>query len=404
MDLTMIGQWLAHGLWDLPWYGIVAFALVTTHVTIVSVTLYLHRHSAHRALELHPVLKHFFRFWLWLATAMNTREWTAIHRKHHAVCETDDDPHSPQVQGIRKIFWQGTEAYRAAATPETLERYGAGTPNDWIERNVYSRYQIGGVALLLVIDLALFGIVGLSVWGVQMLWIPVTAAGVINGIGHYWGYRNFECPDAARNVVPWGILIGGEELHNNHHTYPNSAKLSVRKWEFDVGWMWIKLFQWLRLAKPLSTGPVAQRVDGKSHIDMDTVWGALNDRFRVMALYRDTVVKPLVAEEYHKADSATRALLDRAKRMIWRDDSLVNDAQRERLDALVQANDRIAVVYELKLRLQQVWAKRGGSAEELLADFRSWCAAAEASGIQALKDFADELKRYTVAGKLAPSG
>ncbi len=248
-------DWLGNGWWELSALALVAVTLVLTHITMISVTVYLHRHSAHRAVDLHPVLKHFFRFWLWMTTGMNTKEWTAIHRKHHATCETVDDPHSPQIQGIKKIFWEGAEVYRAAATPETLKRYGAGTPDDWLERNVYSRYTIGGVSAMLIIDVALFGAAGLTIWAVQMMWTPVFAAGVINGIGHYWGYRNFECHDAARNIVPWGIVIAGEELHNNHHTYPNSAKLSQKPWEFDIGWMYIRLFEILGLAKARSKGP-----------------------------------------------------------------------------------------------------------------------------------------------------
>ena len=216
--------WL--GLWNPGVWTVILTTLIITHITIVSVTVYLHRHSAHRAVDLHPVLQHFFRFWLWLTTGMGTLDWTAVHRLHHAKCETEEDPHSPKVKGLAEIFWNGVEHYRDACTKENHEKYGKGCPDDWIERNLYSRFSKAGIGLMLVIDLALFGVLGLTVWAVQMVWIPLLAAGVINGIGHAWGYRNFECPDAARNVVPWGVLIGGEELHNNHHTYPNSAKLS----------------------------------------------------------------------------------------------------------------------------------------------------------------------------------
>ncbi|HAC28541.1 MAG TPA: acyl-CoA desaturase, partial [Marinobacter hydrocarbonoclasticus] len=239
-----------NGLLDLSVWQLIAVTLVMTHITIVSVTLYLHRHSAHNALDLHPVLKHFFRFWLWLTTAQNTKEWTAIHRKHHAKCETEEDPHSPVVLGIRKVLFEGAELYAASATPETLERYGQRTPEDWVERNLYSRYKTLGIALMAVINLALFGVHGIWIWAVQMMWIPVWAAGVVNGIGHYLGYRNFECADNARNISPLGILIGGEELHNNHHTYPNSAKLSRRWYEVDIGWGYIRLFQLFGLATP----------------------------------------------------------------------------------------------------------------------------------------------------------
>ena len=293
--MEVILNWLANGLFNLSPLALIAITLVLTHITIVAVTVYLHRYSAHRSLELHPVLKHFFRFWLWMTTGMTTLEWTAIHRKHHATCETEDDPHSPVVKGLSTILWTGAEEYREEAkNQETLDRYGKGCPDDWIERNLYSRFPIGGVGTMLVIDVALFGVIGLTIWAVQMIWIPFFAAGVINGIGHYWGYRNYECSDAATNISPWGILIGGEELHNNHHTYPNSAKLSQKPWEFDIGWFWIRLFETFGLAKVRSTGPVAHKVPGKQTLDLDTAWAVVNNRFQVMARYAESVVKPLV--------------------------------------------------------------------------------------------------------------
>lgn len=389
-------DWLSHGLVHASVTQLVIFTLVMTHITIVAVTVYLHRHSAHRAVDLHPVLQHFFRFWLWLTTGMITKEWTAIHRKHHATCETPDDPHSPQIQGIRKIFWQGAEVYREAAVPETLKRFGAGTPDDWLERHIYTPYNFIGVSLMLVIDLVLFGAIGLTIWAVQMLWIPMLAAGVINGIGHYWGYRNFECPDAARNISPWGILIGGEELHNNHHTYPNSAKLSQEPWEFDIGWLWIRLFQSVGLAKPRSTGPVVEKVPGKTTLDIDTAWAVLNDRFRIMATYAENVVTPLVEQELTRAGSATRGMVRGARRLLCREESLVDAEQRDRRAALLEENPALQEVYDFRQRLQAVWAKRGGNAEELVRELRQWCADAEASGIQALKDFVRELKSYSV--------
>lgn len=248
------------GLWNPSVSAIVVYTLVLTQVTIVSVTVYLHRYSAHRALELHPALQHFFRFWLWLTTGMLTKQWTAIHRKHHATCETVDDPHSPQIRGLTAVLFRGAELYGIEAhKSKTLERFGRGTPDDWMECNVYERYKRHGIALMAVIDVLLFGAIGLTVWAVQMLWIPFFAAGVVNGLGHYAGYRNFDTPNAATNLLPWGFLIGGEELHNNHHAYPNSAKLSVKWWEFDLGWFWIRLFSALGLAKPVRIAPLVSR-------------------------------------------------------------------------------------------------------------------------------------------------
>ena len=394
-------DFFSHGLLDLSIWGVVLFTLAITHVTIVSVTVYLHRYSAHRSLELHPALKHFFRFWLWLTTAMITKEWTAIHRKHHVFCETEEDPHSPVVKGIGEIFWRGTEAYRAAGdNRELVEKYGKGCPDDWVERNLYTKYLIGGVALMMIIDVALLGVIGLTVWAIQMMWIPVTAAGVINGIGHWWGYRNFECPDAARNISPWGILIGGEELHNNHHTYPNSAKLSVKWFEFDLGWAWIKLFEFFGLAKVISTGPVVERFADKAVLDKDAAWALLNDRFRVMSRYADEVVKPVFEQEYQRADRASRKLIKRARKVLVREDVVVSPRARDRISAVVEESSDIRVVYEAHQKLQAIWAKRGGNMEEVIAELRIWCAEAEASGMQSLHEFAETLKSYGMPNRV----
>ena len=387
-------DWLNQGLLNWSAWGLVAFTLVVTHITIVSVTVYLHRYSAHRSLELHPVLKHFFRFWLWMTTGMTTLEWTAIHRKHHATCETEDDPHSPVVKGLGTILWTGAEEYREEAkNQETLDRYGKGCPDDWMERNVYSRFPIGGVGTMLVIDVALFGVIGLTIWAVQMIWIPFFAAGVINGIGHYWGYRNYECSDAATNISPWGILIGGEELHNNHHTYPNSAKLSQKPWEFDIGWFWIRLFETLGLAKVRSKGPVAHKVPGKQTLDLDTAWAVVNNRFQVMARYAESVVKPLVKEEL---DSSSARAARKASTALTRDECLVDEQGQSRIDELTSSSQNLATIYEFRQRLQAIWAKRGGNAEELLAALKQWCLDAEATGIQVLKDFVAELRTYAM--------
>lgn len=387
-------DWLSQGILNWSVGGMIAFTLAVTHITIVAVTVYLHRYSSHRSLDLHPALKHFFRFWLWLTTGMVTREWTAIHRKHHAKCETEDDPHSPVVKGIKEVFWRGAEAYQVAAQDEeTMKRYGAGCPDDWLERNVYTKASVG-ISLMAVIDIALFGVAGLTIWAVQMIWIPLFAAGVINGIGHWWGYRNFECPDAARNISPWGILIGGEELHNNHHTYPNSAKLSVKPWEFDLGWAWIKLFSALGLARVISTGPVVERVPGKAVLDKDAAWALLNDRFRVMARYAEEVVKPVFEEELQKADQVSKKLLKRARRVLTREQTLLDPPSLERIDQAVAHNPEVKVIYELHQSLQAIWAKRGGNMEVVIQELADWCREAEETGMQALREFSETLKSY----------
>ena len=390
-----------YGLLDLSAWQLVAVTLLMTHVTIVSVTIYLHRYSAHRALELNAGLKHFFRFWLWLTTAQNTREWTAIHRKHHAKCETPDDPHSPVHKGLGTVLRKGAELYREEArNEETLRIYGKNCPDDWIERNLYTRYKLGGIALMAVLDLLLFGTIGITIWAIQMMWIPFWAAGVVNGLGHAVGYRNFECRDAATNLVPWGIIIGGEELHNNHHTYPNSAKLSVRRWEFDMGWMWIRLLSLLRLAKVQRVAPIAHRVEGKASLDMDTAMAILNNRFQIMAQYRKLVIGPLVKQELDKVDTSVRHRFRRAKRLLSRETSLLQDRHHVRIESLLAHSQALKTIYEKRLALQQIWARTSANGHDMLAAMKDWVHEAEASGIQSLRDFAAQLKTYS----LRPNG
>ena len=386
-----------NGLLDLSVWQLIAVTLVLTHITIVSVTVYLHRYSAHRSLELHPALKHFFRFWLWLTTSMNTREWTAIHRKHHAKCETPDDPHSPVHKGLSTVLRKGAELYmEEAKNEETLRIYGKNCPDDWIERNLYSRFPIAGVTLMAIIDLALFGVLGITVWAVQMMWIPVLAAGVINGLGHALGYRNFECRDAATNILPWGILIGGEELHNNHHTYPNSAKLSVKKWEFDMGWLWIRLFSLLGLAEVRHTAPIAHRVEGKQTLDMDTAMAILNNRFQIMAQYRKLVIKPAVRSELARMDESVRHLFRRAKRLLSRETTLLDDRHQARIQTMLEHSQALKVIYEKRLALQQIWGRTSANSHEMLQALKDWCNQAEESGIKALQEFADSLRTYSL--------
>lgn len=390
-----------NGLLDLSAWQLVGITLLMTHVTIVSVTVYLHRYSAHRALELNGALKHFFRFWLWLTTAQNTREWTAVHRKHHAKCETPEDPHSPVYKGLGTVLRKGAELYREEArNPETLRIYGKNCPDDWIERNLYSRYKLGGIALMAVVDLLLFGTIGITIWAVQMMWIPFWAAGVVNGLGHALGYRNFECRDAATNLVPWGIVIGGEELHNNHHTYPNSAKLSVRRWEFDMGWAWIRLFCLLRLAKVQRVAPIAHRVAGKASLDMDTALAILNNRFQIMAQYRKLVISPLVKQELARVDASVRHHFRRAKRLLSRETSLLQDRHHVRIESMLAHSQALKTIYEKRLALQQIWARTSANGHDMLAAMKDWVHEAETSGIHALRDFAAQLKTYS----LRPTG
>jgi len=386
-----------NGLLDLSAWQLVGITLLMTHVTIVSVTVYLHRYSAHRALELNTGLKHFFRFWLWLTTAQNTREWTAVHRKHHAKCETPEDPHSPVYKGLSTVLRKGAELYREEArNPETLRIYGKNCPDDWVERNLYSRYKLGGIVLMALIDLLLFGTAGITIWAVQMMWIPFWAAGVVNGLGHAVGYRNFECRDAATNLVPWGIVIGGEELHNNHHTYPNSAKLSVRRWEFDMGWAWIRLFCLLRQAKVQRVAPIAHRVAGKASLDMDTAMAILNNRFQIMAQYRKLVIGPLVKQELDRVDASVSHHFRRAKRLLSRETSLLEDRHHVRIESMLAHSQALKTIYEKRLALQQIWARTSANGHDMLAAMKDWVHEAETSGIHALRDFASQLKTYSL--------
>lgn len=388
---------LAQGLADLPWWGLVLAVLGLTHITIVSVTVFLHRHQAHRALDLHPAVSHFFRFWLWLTTGMVTAEWVAIHRKHHARCETEDDPHSPNTRGIGTVLWRGAELYRAEAeNPETLARFSQGTPDDALERHLYRRFPMLGVSLMLLIDLALFGVIGLTVWAVQMLWIPIWAAGVINGLGHWWGYRNFESADLSTNIVPLGLIIGGEELHNNHHAFPGSAKLSSRRWEFDIGWFYIRLLEILGLAAVNKTAPMPRLDPAKQALDVDTVRAVVRNRLHVMSDYARQVMLPVLREEWRSADRSCRRLLRRARKALVRNETLLDARSESLLQRALNERQRLQVVYDFKRRLTALWAQRPTSHEQMLVALQDWCAQAEATGIQALQQFARRLRCYSL--------
>lgn len=385
------------GLLELPIWGYVAITLVATHVTIVGVTLYLHRAMAHRAVDLHPVVSHFFRLWLWLTTGQVTREWIAVHRKHHAKVETEEDPHSPQIHGIRKLLLQGTELYRIGVRDRAaLERYGHGAPDDWLERNVYTRHSDKGYALTLVLNVILFGPIGLTMWAVQMMWIPVTAAGVINGLGHWWGYRNYETPDASTNIVPIGIIIGGEELHNNHHAFASSAKFSSKWWEFDIGWFYIRLLEMLGLARVKKIAPRPVIVPGKARVDLDSVKGVISNRMQVMSQYAKNVLGKVYEEELGRADHAKRPLLRRVKILLIREESRLTLDARTRLDAALRHSQALQTVYLYKGRLQAIWQERTASHERLRQSLQEWCREAEESGIRALQEFAKTLPMYSV--------
>lgn len=391
-------DWWINGVLDLSVWGKVVATLILTQISIMSVTLYLHRHSAHNALDLHPVLKHFFRFWLWLTTATNTKEWTAIHRKHHAKCETEDDPHSPVVKGLKTVLLTGAELYaEEAKNEETLKRYGQRTPEDWIEKKVYSPYKTLGIALMAIIDLVLFGVAGITVWAVQMIWMPFFAAGIINGVGHAIGYRNFECKDAATNVTPWAFIIGGEELHNNHHTYPNSAKLSVKPWEFDIGWMYITIFSFFGLAKAKHVAPKAVQHDSKLELDKDSLMAIIHNRFHVLSEYHKNVMIPAINEQKAKMAKQERPIFKKARKLLVKEPKLIKSNEQTRIDQMLENNQMLRTIYEKSQELQDIWKKNPGSRfQEKLTELMEWCKQAEQSGIASLEAFAMELKSYSL--------
>ncbi|MBI2772132.1 MAG: fatty acid desaturase [Burkholderiales bacterium] len=387
-------DWLSNGLLGFAWWQIVLYTLVTTHITIAGVTIFLHRSQSHRALDLGPIPFHFFRLWMWLGTGMVTKEFVAIHRKHHAKVETEEDPHSPQTRGLKKLLLEGVELYRAESkNAETMTKYGTGTPDDWIERNLYTRYSWQGVGLMLIINVAFFGAIGLAVWAVQMAWIPVMATGVINGIGHYWGYRNFESPDASTNVSFWGIIIGGEELHNNHHTYPTSARFSVKKYEFDIGWFYISLMEKIGWAKVKKTVPKMQLGAIKPVADEKTLEALIANRYEVMAGYAREMRQACKGEiALLKEKGADLSPLKAAKRWLHRDDDKVPAAARPHLAQARAAHPVLDKMVTMREELRQMWLNTNQSREQLAADLAAWCHRAEESGIEALRQFSMKLR------------
>ena len=386
-----------YGVLGLSAWGYVIATLLMLQITMMAVTLYLHRDQAHRAIDLHPVLRHFFRFWIWCTSGMLTREWVAVHRKHHAFCETKDDPHSPQVLGLRKVLLEGAELYQEEKNKrETVEKFGRGAPNDWLERNIYLRVPYGGILLMIVADLLLFGVPGIIIFSIQMVSMPLFAAGIINGLGHHSGYRNFECDDAATNLVPWAFMIGGEELHNNHHAFPTSAKFSVRRWEFDIGWMYITIFRGLGLARVNKVAPrPLLQTEPNANIDIENLRAIIVNRMHVLRDYTRQVTMPIFRME--KALATGNVALRRAKKLFVRRPLLLDDTAKLRLSELLADNAALRTVHEFRERLSELWSGANVSNDNLLAQLKQWCAEAEASGIKVLEDFAQRLRSYQMA-------
>ncbi|MBU6468081.1 MAG: fatty acid desaturase [Betaproteobacteria bacterium] len=388
------------GFSHFSWWQDIIVALVLTHITIVCVTVFLHRHQAHRALELGPVASHFFRFWLWMTTGMVTKEWAAIHRKHHAKCETVEDPHSPQILGLNKVLWGGVVLYvKESRNKVTMERYGHGTPDDWMERNVYAKHSRLGVTIMALLNMALFGVIpGMLIWLVQMLWIPFWAAGVVNGLGHFWGYRNFECRDSSTNIFPWGIIIGGEELHNNHHTFATSAKLSNRWYEFDIGWMYIRILEMLGQAKVKNVAPTVSLDRRKSSCDEATLQAIIRNRYDVIARYAAELSKTCSQELGHLTQGhglpKRSEMLAMVNRWLHRDSDKLKELERQVLSKVMAESKCLQTVITMRDELSALWTKTNATREQLVHDLTAWCEKAEGSGITALERFSRTLKAY----------
>ena len=388
---------MTFGPFEAPWWVVVLTTLAFTHLTIVCVTVYLHRNQAHRAMHLHPFVQWVFRFWLWLTTGMDTKEWVAVHRKHHAFVETETDPHSPKTYGIRKVLWQGTELYREAAQDaEILAAYGHGTPSDWWEKNVFDKHDTLGIVLMLIINLSLFGAIGLTVWAIQMAWIPFFAAGVINGVAHWRGYRNFETADTATNIAPWGILIGGEELHNNHHAFASSAKFSNKPWEFDIGWMYIRILAFLGLAEVRKLAPVPRLDKTKHTIDKETLTTVLGAQWHLLADYGKQVLARVHREQLQDSGRDVRDSLKRLRPLMIRNETLLSEKQKTLLAKGLSENAVLAKVYDFRQSLQSIFQQRQASEESLLQQLQQWCKRAEDSGIAALEEFAAVVRAYSL--------
>jgi len=381
---------LPYGLLQLPWWGYVLITFATIQSMFLGVTLYLHRDQSHGGLILHPALRHVFRFWLWFSSGAVTREWVAVHRRHHAHADTAQDPHSPRVFGLRRVVFEGYELYRDAAhDPATLDHYGRGTPDDWLERRLYSAYPYLGIVLFVVAHLLVFGVPGIIMIAVHLSAQPFFAGGVINGLAHAVGYRSFEMPSTATNLLPWALLLGGEELHNNHHAFPRSACFAVQPWELDIGWLWIRLFRGLGLARVRWVAPRPHFARCAGDVDADTAAALFTNRMHVLRDYARRVVLPVCRD---LALQEPRAAAIPAKLLI-RHPALLAEEARRVVRELLERHEVLRRVVEYRDSLQQLWIGAPNPARAV-AQLREWCSHAEASGILALREFARGLPAY----------
>jgi len=400
MSHPMLGGALGAGFW-------LSFGamLLMTHVTILSVTLYLHRSIAHRAAVFHPALAKFFRIWLWMSTGMSALEWAAVHRKHHAKCETPEDPHSPQQKGLWRVMWAGAWLYtQEAANADTIERFGKGAPNDKMEA-FFRKHSLAGLGLMLGIDLALFGVWGFPVFVLQIAWIPFWAAGVVNGVGHFWGYRNFDSEDQSRNILPWGIIIGGEELHNNHHAFPSSAKLSCKKGEFDLGWAWLVMLERLNLVD-IKRAARAPELGVEQAIDRGTLDAVLAFRHHAQADLRRALTPSLRAkfravlqDARDRGDSSLSGARFRHFRSWFFNESArkPRSAWIARFESIAHSDAALRKARESALSLKTLWERSHVTADELLERLKAWARDAESHPMDGFQQFIRRLSRYKSA-------
>ena len=381
-----------YGLLHLPVWGYFLVTFLTIETMFLGVTLYLHRDQSHGGLILHPGLRHLFRFWLWFSSGAITKEWVAVHRRHHAHADQPGDPHSPVVFGVRRVLFEGFELYRAAARdPDTIRNYGRGTPDDWLERHVYAAFPYIGITLFTVAHLLLFGVPGIIMIAVHLSAQPFFAGGVINGLGHAVGYRSFEMPSTATNLVPWALLLGGEELHNNHHAFPRSARFAVQRWELDIGWLFIRLFSALGLARVRWVAPRPHFERRRHELDTDTVNALFTNRMHVLRAYARRVVLPVCRDLARHEHGAVPA---GAGKLLVRHPTLLAEEARRKLRELLDRYEVLRRVVEYREGLQQMWTGAAGNPAPALTQLREWCRRAEESGIAALRDFAKGLPAY----------
>lgn len=390
-----------YGLIRLPLWGYVLSTFVMVQVMFLGISLYLHRDQSHGALALHPAVRHFFRFWLWFCAATVTRQWVAVHRRHHAFPDRAGDPHSPVVFGLARVMLQGYELYAAAARdPDILRNYGRGTPDDWIERNVYSRFPVVGISLCITVQMVAFGIPAITMLAVQLVAQPLFAAGIINGLGHCFGYRSYEVPHSATNIVPWGLLIAGEELHNNHHAFPASPRFSVQPWEIDAGWFFIRLLRAAGLARTGTVAPLPKIAQGRTSMDVDTARALFSHRMHVLRDYRRRVIQPVFRQLLCEQES--QALLSRSdSQLLIRHPSLLDAQGSQRLHELLGHYAVLRAIVEFHTRLQWLWDGKSPTDAHALQDLCALCADGEGSPIPALRRFARRLPTYASTGGCA---